>query len=358
MLYCNQFIEKIPVKAPQNSRDNGEEKTDDVTLIQKKQKMLRQTKILHHFTRYMTHMQSQRLERDARKSNCVRILEGLRSSQEGELVWLRQNTTANPLFERVDDDPLPTIGTKEDALIADYQLPIEESTEFITDAFNELEKSRTLLKWTYPFALFEFDDKIVKGKKASPNRTPARLETFKVDFFFLQANLEYNTESLSNLVARKRMRGTKQEISLATFTLRAKRIQFEDLLQEYLTPPNLEEIISLPSEETKKETAVNGTNTNVVTNVNLSTENNLNNKSVYRAGSNLSLLFAGPGTADNTVNTGNPSSNVPTRVPGPTIPASLNTNPSSFTRQRPVDAIPEVSSFLIYYPCKIYFDNI
>lgn len=356
MLYCNQFIERVP-KAMLNTPSNqamakeGEEKTDDVSLIQKKQKLLRQNKILHHFVRYMTHMQSQKLEHESRKATLSRILEGLRASQEGELIWLRSSTSANPLFEKEEDDHLPTIGYKEDALIADYQIPIEECIEFLSDGFDELEKARTFLKWSYPFALFEFDDKIVKGKKASPNRIPQKFDNFKVDFFFLQANLEYNTEVLSNILARRRIRGTKQEITLATLTLRAKRIQFEQLLQEYLTPPgsNFDEV-STPSDEAKRENApVNGT----------AASNN--NKSIYRGGSNLSFLISGPVPSDNNsvippnLNPPPPPSLLAAQqsnnsIPA-TIPASLHPTPSRILRQP--DIIPEVPflhiSFLLHF---------
>jgi hypothetical protein len=323
-LYCNQFIEKIPKNlhhlssAYHNTSNNsnettGEEKMlEDIPVLQKKQKMQRGAKILHHFNRYMSHIQSQKLEHQARKNNCNRILDGLRASQEGELVWLRGNTSSNPLFEQVEDDyQFPTIGLKEDALIADYQVPIEEAIEFISDAFDELEKSRTLLKWSYPFALFEFDEKISKGKKLSPNRhLPQRLESFKVDFGLLQASLEYNTEILSNYVGRKRLRGTKQEICIASITVRHKRIELEQLIQDYVTPQAvLDEIqySQLASEEMKmKEIAldsvssgngatpsspsnanVNMTLTNTGPNLN---GNNGTGKSVLRAGSNLSLL--------------------------------------------------------------------
>jgi Holliday junction resolvasome RuvABC DNA-binding subunit len=290
MLYCNQFVEKIPKSSVSNMnlRDNGEEKTDEPALIQKRQKNQRQNKILHHFIHYMSHMQSQKLEHDSRRHTLARILEGLRASQEGELVWLRGTTSANPLFERVEDDHLPTIGYKEDALIADYQLPVEECVEFVSEGFSELEKSRTLLKWSYPFALFEFDDKIIKNKK-SPNYTPQRLESFRIDFYFVQANLEYNTEILSNFLARKRIRGTKQEITMATLTLRTKRIQFEQLLQDYLTPPSLDDVTITPSEEAKRVEGMVPVST-----YNMMQVKDTQKNTMYRGGSNLSFFINNP----------------------------------------------------------------
>lgn len=325
MFYCNQFIEKLPKKlgSALSNKENGagEEKVDDVAVIQKKQKLTRQNKIFHYFTRYMTHMLSAKLERDARKKNCIRILEGLRASQEGNLTWLRISMP-NPLYEKSDDEYnlLPSIGTKEDALIADYQIQPDDSIEFLADAFDELEKSRVLLRWSYPFALFEFDDsKIIgKGKKASPNRTPQRLESFKVDYGILQASLEYNTELLSNFVAWKRIRATKQEISITTLTVRNKRIEFEKLIQEYLTPANMlgDELALLPAEESKKDVISvvsqpsnhsihSQVSPSLVNNGVLSNNANMNQKA-YRGGSNLSMFFA-PNAVDTSTNTASPA---------------------------------------------------
>lgn len=241
---CNRFIERY--------RENGmpEEKGSDShgNRTFGKGKRHKTIHFIHHYVRFQAHGESMKLESKRSKETKERIVSGLKSCKEGSLKWLQGEKVANPYKGKESDEMFShlrdlNIRDIKDTVISEYYLPIEESVAFLNDAFEELEKCRNFLRWSYPFALFEFDEnfqtvgnKPVMSRKSKQSKD--RLDEARLAFDLLQAALEAKTEALSDLIARKRLRGTRNEISLATRDAKSKRLELEILVISYY---NIEE---------------------------------------------------------------------------------------------------------------------
>lgn len=270
--YCNRFF-------AHNGRDNGgedEEKDDHVSLAsastsskrnaappgmtshgQKNQKL---NKTIHHYSRFMTHFESRNLEFMVKLATIERIYEGLKACQEGNLKWLPGTSSINPLAEHNWEEDsysaLRSLDGKDVVALEDFYEKPEEVLEFLEMAFDELAKCRILLQWTYPFALVELE--INQGKamlasnSAGSQRNKAPIGSIltpelRNEFDGLQSSLEYCTESLSNVVARRRIRGTKQEISVLTTTARVRRLDLEQWIVYYYSLKQTEPVIDYVS---------------------------------------------------------------------------------------------------------------
>jgi len=114
----------------------------------------------------------------------------------------------------------------------------EECLRFLTDGFDELLKCRNILQWSYPYAYFEFeneDDHDYTSMRPSANRSRGRFgravnEDHHRIFDLLQADLEGNVETLSDVVARRRLRAGRDQIALATRAASSKRIEIETVI--------------------------------------------------------------------------------------------------------------------------------
>lgn len=184
-----------------------------------------------------------RLEAKIMEESVSRISMGLQHSAEGTYKWLLGEDVANPYLEKEDEEDLFS-GMKEglggdvrgggdikDTNIKEYYLPKQECVEFLIDSFEELEKCRCFLRWTYPYALFEFDENFQRAQAAtSSNKSSMKLDENRLQFDLLQAALEASTERLSDIIARRRLRGTRAEIILATRDVKSKRIELENMI--------------------------------------------------------------------------------------------------------------------------------
>jgi hypothetical protein len=157
------------------------------------------------------------------------------------------NRPGNPLksslgFPVEVEDEIPE---DTDNLIYDYLLPFDDNVDFLVYGFHELIKARNFCQWLYPFSLFEFDQKFIKGKKM---KALHHILSLQKDFYELQGKLEYFVELLSNLIARSRCRGSKNEISILTNSLRQLRLHFEGKLDKFCRLPTAaeeEEVLKL-----------------------------------------------------------------------------------------------------------------
>lgn len=233
ILFCNRFAEDASAALTEGA---WEEKSDDIGVVHMKLKTQRISRLCHYAYRHMTHGESMKLESAARKVVEERIYNGLVASFDGDLVWLQGTRVPNPLDGKAAEiEAYNAIRGLESTLsISDYYLPREEAIEFLIEAFDELEKCRTFLKWTYPFLMLEFDEKFAtNGISRNPYKSKEQIEELRAEFDLLQASLEYKAESLSNLIARRRVRSTKQSIMTSYHAAKSKRLEFEQLVFHY-----------------------------------------------------------------------------------------------------------------------------
>eukprot|EP01034_Spumella_vulgaris_P021844 gene21844-27915_t len=207
-----------------------EEKGDDFRALSRNSKGQRRAQFLHHFVRFQSHSESMQLEARVMMESVSRVSHALQTSLTGEFRWLLGDHVPNPLTERDDED-----SEVKEIAISEFHLPKQPSAEFLIDAFEELEKCRTFLKWSYPYALFEFSEHFQHTQSSSSNSV--KNEENKAHFEFLQAQLEINTEFLSDMIARRRLRGTRVQIVLCTRQVKSCRIELEDLLLTRISVP-------------------------------------------------------------------------------------------------------------------------
>lgn len=231
------------------------------------------------------------MEIAAQTRTISRVSEGLKSIQEEEngMIWLHPQAINNPVLQKsrsvtsqrysgaheyniTRGNPLkvalvyPTQGEEEDiaedtdTLIYDYLLPFDENVDFLVYAFHELIKGRLFCQWLYPFSLFEFDQKFIKGKKMKATKHILSLQEY---FYDLQGRLEYFVELLSNLIARSRCRGGKSEIITLANNLRLLRLHFEAKLDKFCRLPTeaeeeimKQQLVSLSEKNLQNERSV------------------------------------------------------------------------------------------------------
>ena len=106
------------------------------------------------------------------------------------------------------------------------------SLRFLRDAFDELAKCRQLLRSSYAYAFFKFEDvSFNRNNRLDFSYWRQQKHAMKQCFDDLQSELEFTVEMLSNIVARKRLRASMHEIRRMRASARGKRIEFEDMIQ-------------------------------------------------------------------------------------------------------------------------------
>jgi hypothetical protein len=241
--YCNRI--------PDGSNGDASVKSSGVKRHKVKQ-------IARYYEHFMIHLESRLLEQQAKRDACERIADGLQSSVIGNTTWLQGNRVANPWIDhsieananipfhhskyRINQcnslEVCPTID--------DYCLEKDRVLEFIQTAFEELDKARLFLQWSYPFCLFEFDE-LFSPNPMPPEVTVHRNKTsgLRSSFEALQGSLELETEQLSNLIAKNRCRGTKHDITLQASNVRNKRQKLENLIL-YIYSLRMVDFVSSP----------------------------------------------------------------------------------------------------------------
>ena len=174
--------------------------------------------------RYQAHMESFSLETAAFRSVQDRVLHGLKAAHNGDLLWLLGDTVHNPYNS--EESTSASSNDREVTLSTAY-LHREKCLEFLAEAFEELLRCRTLLRWAYPFIMFRFEREFQQsfaqnGMMLRPDRSDQQLELMTE-----QNSLEVCTERLSDLIAHKRLRGSKTDIVEATLSAKGQRIQLE-----------------------------------------------------------------------------------------------------------------------------------
>eukprot|EP01036_Dinobryon_divergens_P022457 gene22457-30714_t len=169
-------------------------------------------RFFHFFNWYQSHGEIAKIEMKLKSETMVRIMSGLKAcsrssskaSVEPTMIWLQGNAVENPILsQNAKSNPS-----------SNRYLPQKECLKFLEEGFDELLKCRSFLQWSYPFAYFEFDD----SEDSSSRR---------VSFEILQADLEARVVTLSDVVARRRLRAGRSQISLATRAAKSKRIELE-----------------------------------------------------------------------------------------------------------------------------------
>ena len=197
--------------------------------------------------RYQAQKESMKMETQAGRNVVERVAQGLKATRDGELMWLLDEEGQDPfeheksegLFSNINDLKVRNV---KDTVITNYYLPKEKALEFLIEAFEELAKARLLLRWSYPFALFEFDELFQQRDVTdyrlsySGGHPSHRKDEYRVGFDALQSALEAETEELSDMISRKRLRGSKSAIMAATRAVRNKRSDLECLVVQYSTP--------------------------------------------------------------------------------------------------------------------------
>lgn len=272
---CNRFQQE-QAQAASSASPNGDEPdiwseergnahAETLRLRERNRKMAR---FIHHFTRYQAHQQSFRLESQMSRDTFKRIEDGLKSSLEGKLKWLQGSNVPNPMvstkqgndlldalshedmshlkagaFPPADGYSSPSRGKPElqvaegVPLIAKHFIKPSPYLQFLSDGFDELLRCRQFLQWSYPYAYFEFEESDDSDYNSRTLRRQSRraAQDHRTSFELVQADLESTVETLSDVVARRRLRASQSQIVQATRAAKQKRIEFESLLIAYST---------------------------------------------------------------------------------------------------------------------------
>lgn len=168
------------------------------------------------------------------KNTVDRITHDLKASYDGDLDWLLGTNSTNPY------SPVPAEANGSDVSnggscvkngnpsLSEAYLPREQCLEFLTEAYQELERCRLLLRWSFPCALFQFEDEF--RKVHAPHGMMMALadrSEYRVQFTSAQAALEHYTEALSDLLSHKRLRGSQEDITVACLAAKGARVELE-----------------------------------------------------------------------------------------------------------------------------------
>jgi hypothetical protein len=205
---CNTWVDPVPVAALSE----------------------RHALFVRYFARHQAHLESFNLELTARKACIERVVQGLKASHDGELQWLLGKAVRNP-YEPAQRSKEKDAGKDTHPALADTYLPRDKAVEFLLQAFEELEKCRTLLRWSYPYAMFQYEDEFRKAY--GPNGMmliPSDRWAQRVEFQAAQNVLERQVEALSDLLSHRRLHGNKDDITEAYLAAKAQRIALETVV--------------------------------------------------------------------------------------------------------------------------------
>mmetsp|Transcript_32887 Transcript_32887/g.47510 ORF Transcript_32887/g.47510 Transcript_32887/m.47510 type:complete len:1304 (-) Transcript_32887:148-4059(-) len=285
---CNKFVENA--KEMNNGEDannsdgnvvdflwaeeKGNAHAETIRLRERGKKMAR---FIHYYTRYQAHGESVKLETKMKKDTVDRITLGLKesaatynlspstsspssssfsspiksSSESTKMIWLQGKSVINPLLETSQKQPAvsssssnlkaaaDSIDSASDDLLSKFYVTSEPCLQFLVDGFDELLKCRIFLQWSYPYSFFEFIDAEenadISSRQSKRNRWARTRyqQDHRLSFELLQSDLEAMVETLSDVVARRRLRASRNQIALATRAAKSKRIELEYLLITY-----------------------------------------------------------------------------------------------------------------------------
>jgi hypothetical protein len=183
------------------------------------------------FQRYQAHQESLKQELGMHKLTLDRILSGLKATKHGDLRWFLGDEIPVPYTDIHRGHTVPEIPAM--AMVSEFYQHKEPEISFVMEAFAELERTRLLLSWSYPFALFRFErtsfphSYYANHGMVSPT---ADFSDFLSAFSGSQALVEQAVEKLSGLLSHKRLRGSKNDIVLATVESKDARAKFERVI--------------------------------------------------------------------------------------------------------------------------------
>lgn len=223
---CNKFVSDSAQGGVVDvlwAEEKGNAHAETLRLRERGKKMAR---FIHYYTRFQAHGDSMKMESKMQKETIDRITSGLNLSMNGDLKWLQGHSVINPLLQK---NVNPTdFG---DSVLSSYYISVDPCLQFLHAGFEELLKCRNFLQWSYPYAYFEFDendDNDITTPSRRKNRSRSRLvQDHRLSFELLQSDLEAMVETLSDVVARRRLRAARSQISLATRAAKSKRIELE-----------------------------------------------------------------------------------------------------------------------------------
>ena len=146
----------------------------------------------------------------------------------------------------LDDDNVSTAGSKIVELGSEMSKKLhvtgEDPLRFLSNGFQELLSCRQILKGSFPYAFYSFDDHndpdtddiealysfIERSGLMDRHIQQSRRQTFER----LQSELETYVEILSDICARKRLRASRAQIEQATKNAKSKRIEFEEYISQ------------------------------------------------------------------------------------------------------------------------------
>lgn len=319
---CNRFTAEQPPAGGPEGEEGGasgalwaeEMGNAHAETLRMRERNRRMSRFIHHYTRFRAHGDSVGMEKQMRTAAESRILEGLKMAKRGEIQWLQGTNVTNPLDEQNPNSEENTdqtdnlIGLKNDGVksaggegldeevkgwtdrtVKRYSARSEKCLSFLYEGFDELLKCRNILQWSYPYAFFEFDgeeDKTLRGFAARRNNRGlrARLGDHRSSFELLQADLEGAVETLSDVVARRRLRATKKQITFATRLARSKRVELESLLSAYAFMKQ-QDAVQQQQRQKNDFTAASERSNNTSNTINIFTRNRqLTSRQPYRPG--------------------------------------------------------------------------
>lgn len=254
---CNRFVSNNNNNGDNNDANDeslarmlatemgGSAQMETLRMRNRGQKMAR---FIHHFTRFKAHGESVLMEAKMYQETVLRISSELQDAISEHSNWLQDELV-----------PIP------DAKCGN-------SLEFLHLGFIELIKCRNILKGSFAFAFYAFEKEsetsddvmdphmflfeqlgisefVTNRKYATPKGKSQKDATAvnpythtllrrKRTFEFLQSDLEMLTEMLSDVVARRRLRASKNQIMEASRAAKNKRLEFEDMILSCITNDN------------------------------------------------------------------------------------------------------------------------
>jgi len=248
---CNRFVESQNESASRGTEDQSGNAHMETFRMRVQAK--RMSRFIHHYTRFKAHADSTTMEMKMYGETVSRI----RSEIDAVIIkssfsWLKSDTpivtrikevidkitvetsykTSNS--EKVNDDTFLKGSSGSSGSILKGTGDV---LEFLHNGYEELHKCRQILSASYAYTFFEFseDEEYIRNSKMTIRLSYSRLDERKRSFESLQSELEFLTELLSDVVARRRLRASRSQIIQTTKAARSKRIDLEDIVLSYRT---------------------------------------------------------------------------------------------------------------------------
>jgi len=268
---CNIYADSKKISKDDEDMDDDEFGSSTKETMRARQRGRLMEKFIQHYTRFRAHCESYDLELRMHRATVHRICRVLHDSAVGATPWLQGESVTHPYLKEgmqqfkngatsnassrptlskssasTDSWTEPPISQleasdRELATLGDCRTKSEESPLlFLQNGFRELMKCRQILKGSFPLAYYtmsEEDDLLGSrySMRSSQQRRQRRMyaESRREVFEQAQADLEALTETLSDVVARRRLRASNTQIARATRAARAGRLDLEAVIRRH-----------------------------------------------------------------------------------------------------------------------------